>query len=239
MNRRHFAAFALLGIALPLVAGASRADEPKKGAPAPKPAPAPAAASGLSAAEIVSRVQAFYNKATTFKAGFKQRYTVPAYDKTKDSSGSVIFEKPGKMSWRYTSNGNRVVSDGKVIKIYEKENKQMYEQQLSKTAYPDALSFLTGQGQLDQTFKFTKKDSKQMKFESGYVLEGTPLQPTATYDKVFFYVDAQTFQVRRVLIVDAQGNRNRFDFLTSEVNTKPPAGEFVFVPPQGTQVIRP
>jgi len=244
MNRRTFAAFSALGLALPLVAGSSQAEEPKKGAatkPAPAPAAPPAAAldGALSADEIVNRVQTFYDKTTTFKAGFKQRYIVKAYDKTKDSSGSVIFEKPGKMSWRYTSNGNRVVSDGTVIKIYEKENKQMYQQPLAKTQYPAALSFLTGQGKLKQNFKFTKKDSKQMNFEAGYVLEGTPLQPTAAYERVFFYVDPTRYHVRRVLIVDAQGNRNRFDFVTSEENVKAPQGEFVFVPPAGMQVINP
>src|SRR6478672_6308940 len=137
MNRRTFAAFAAFGFALPLVAGSSAAQEAKKAPAAPNAA--------LSADQIVTRVQAFYDKTTTFKAGFKQRYVVKAYDKTKDSAGSVIFEKPGKMSWRYSSNGNRVVSDGQLIKIYEKENKQMYEQQLSKTQHPAALSFLTGQ----------------------------------------------------------------------------------------------
>jgi outer membrane lipoprotein carrier protein len=236
MNRRTVVALAAVSFALPLVSSSLRAEE-APAAPPPKAPPAPSAA--LSADEIVNRVQAFYDKTTTFKAGFKQRYIVRAYDKTKDSAGSVIFEKPGKMSWRYTSNGNRVVSDGQVIKIYEKENKQMYEQQLSKTQYPAALSFLTGQGKLKQNFKFTKQDSKQMKFESGYVLAGDPLQPSAAYEKVFFYIDAQTYQVRRVLILDAQGNRNRFDFITSEVNTKPPQGEFAFTPPPGTQVIRP
>jgi outer membrane lipoprotein carrier protein len=243
MNRRNFTAFAALGLALPLVAGPSRAEDGKKApapaAPAPKAPPGAAPSGTLTADEIVNRVQAFYDKTATFKAGFKQRYYIKQYDKNKDSAGSVTFEKPGKMSWRYTNNGNRVVSDGTVIKIYEKENKQMYEQQLSKTQYPAALSFLTGQGKLKQNFKFTRQDSKQMKFESGYVLLGDPLQPTAAYEKVVFYVDAQTYQVRRVLIIDAQGNRNRFDFLTSEVNTKPPQGEFVFTPPPGTQVIRP
>jgi outer membrane lipoprotein carrier protein len=242
MNRRTFAAFSLFSLALPFAAGSSRADQGKKppapGTPAPgTPAPKPGAE--LSADEIASRVQSVYDKAKTYKAGFKQRYTVLAYDKTKDSAGSVIFEKPGKMSWRYTTNGNRVVSDGKLIKIYEKDNKQMYEQPLDKTQYPAALSFLTGEGKLKQNFKFSKLDAKQMKYESGYVLSGEPLQPTTAYDRVFFFVDAQTFQVRRVIIKDAQGNRNRFDFVTSEVNTKAPQGEFAFTPPPGTQVIRP
>jgi outer membrane lipoprotein carrier protein len=228
MNRRNFAAFSLVALALPLITGSSLA----------QPAAKPAAAAEASAEHIIDRVQAVYDQATTFKAGFRQRYQVKAYDKTKDSSGSVIFEKPGKMSWRYT-NLNRVVSDGKLIKIYEKENKQMYEQPLDKTQYPAALSFLTGQGKLKQNFKFTKMDAKQMKFEKGYVLSGEPLQPTPAYQRVFFFVDAVTYHVRRVIIQDAQGNRNRFDFLTAEVNTKAPKGEFAFTPPPGTQVIKP
>ncbi len=228
MNRRSFAALSLVSLAAPLIPVRVHAQG------AAKPAGAP-----LSADEIIDRVQAVYDKAKSFKAGFKQKYTAHHYNKTKDSTGSVIFEKPGKMSWRYTNNGNRVVSDGKVIKIYEKENKQMYEQPLDKTQYPAALAFLTGEGKLKQNFKFTKLDSKQLRFESGYVLQGDPLQPTAAYDRVLFYVDAQTFQVRRVLIKDAQNNRNTFDFLTAEVNTKPPKNEFSFTPPPGTQIIRP
>src|SRR5689334_9355095 len=103
MNRRNFSVALALSLALPLVAGPSRAQEPKK-APPKGPAPAAAPSAALSADEIVTRVQTFYDKTTTYKAGFKQRYYVIAYDKTKDSAGSVIFEKPGKMSWRYTSN---------------------------------------------------------------------------------------------------------------------------------------
>ncbi|HKY38166.1 MAG TPA: outer membrane lipoprotein carrier protein LolA [Polyangiaceae bacterium] len=229
MKRRSFAALSLLSLAFPLLSSSSLAQQakPAKALPA------------LSADEIVGRVQTFYDQLKTFKASFKQRYTIKSHDKTKDSAGSVIFEKPGKMSWRYTSNGNRVVSDGKIIKIYEKDNKQMYEQLLDKTQYPAALSFLTGQGKLKQNFKFSKQDSVQMKYASGYVLLGEPLQPTAAYDKVYFYVDGTTFQVRRVIIVDAQQNKNRFDFEAAQANTKPPQGEFVFIPPPGTQVIKP
>jgi outer membrane lipoprotein-sorting protein len=42
-----------------------------------------------------------------------------------------------------------------------------------------------------------------------------------------------------VIIQDAQQNRNRFDFVAPQANTKPPQGEFAFTPPPGTQVIRP
>lgn len=244
MNRREVTWFTLAGASLLVLPSLAHADAPKAPAakPAPAPAPAlgaPAPAGGLSADEIAERVQQFYDKTKTFRAGFVQRYQATAYNKTKESTGSVVFEKPGKMSWRYTNNGNRVVSDGKIIRIYEKENRQMYEQPLEKSQYPAALSFLIGGASLRQTFKLSKLDPKSVNFEGGYVLVGEPKEATPAYQKVILYVDAATYQVRRVILLDAQRNRNRFDFKAPEVNLKPPAGEFTFTPPAGTQVIRP
>ena len=233
MERRTFTALSLLSLAFPLFSRSSLAQQ-TKAAPHRSATPAP-----LSASEVVDKVQAFYDQLRTFKANFKQHYRIKSHDKTMDSAGWVIFQKPGKMSWRYTSNGNRVVSDGKVIKIYEKANKQMLEQPLNTSQYPAVLSFLTGQGKLKQNFKFTLQSSAQMNYTAGHVLLGEPLHPTAAYERVYFYVDARSFQVRRVIIVDAQQNRNRFDFEAPQGNTKPPKGEFAFTPPPGTQVIRP
>lgn len=203
-------------------------------APAQKPAP-----QGLSAGELADRVQAFYDKSKTFKAKFQQRYFVEAYRKTKDSSGSVVFEKPGKMSWRYEDNGNRVVSDGKLIKVYEKENKQMYEQSIDKSQYPAALSFLLGGGNLKKEFTLERLNEKELGFEGGYVLLGIPRAATPAYQKIMLYVDGQTFQVRRVLMIDAQRNRNRFDFLDPVVNQAVDKTEFEFIPPPGTRIIKP
>ena len=48
-----------------------------------------------------------------------------------------------------------------------------------------------------------------------------------------------THQVRRVLVLDAQGNRNRFDFKSPQLNVKIPKKEFKFKPPKGTNIISP
>lgn len=235
MKLQHLALSVLVGLALPLASGASADAQSKKAAPKK----GASSKHGLSPNQVATNVQRFYDKTKTFKAGFKQRYTVRAYNKRKDSKGQVIFQKPGKMSWRYTSNGNRVVSDGKIIKVYEADNKQMYEQPLGKSQYPAALAFLVGGGNLKKAFKLRKLNEKQMKFEGGYVLEGVPKEATPAYQKILLYVDANTYQVRRVLLLDAQGNRNRFDFISPAVNTKVPKNEFSFKPPPGTQVIKP
>jgi len=236
LTRRSFVTVLTVAGALGLTGGVL-AQGPK---PAPAPAPAPKPGPATTPAErIADRVQAFYDQTKTFKAKFKQVYIAKAYNKTIESTGSVIFQKPGRMSWRYTNNGNRVVSDGKLIKVYEKENKQMFEQPLEKSQYPAALSFLVGQGNLRTSFKLSLLDPKTANFEGGFVLVGEPREGTPAYQKMVVYVDGATYQVRRVLLLDAQGNKNRFDFDVPQVNVPPPVGEFVFTPPAGTQVVRP
>ena len=203
-------------------------------------APAVVVAAPPTAEELGARVQKFYDATKTFRATFKQTYTIKVQNVQKVSTGKVIFEKPGKMSFKYDApNGNRVVSDGNTIKVYEKENEQMYEVPVAKSQYPAALAFLMGKGQLTRDFSLRMLDPAQMKFEGGYVLEGTPKEATPAYQKMLLYVDAATSQVRRVLILDAQGNRNRFDFEAPAVNEPVAKDEFNFTAPPGTKIIKP
>jgi outer membrane lipoprotein carrier protein len=193
----------------------------------------------LSSEVIAERVQAFYDGAKTFQAAFNQRYTIFAYNKKKESQGRVAFVKPGKMSWRYTNNGNRVVSDGRLLKVYDADNKQSYEQEVGKSAYPAALSFLLGEGKLTGSFAIKKLNAQTVGFKGGYVLLAIPREPTPAYQKMMLYVDGKTFQVRRVLLIDAQKNKNVFDFSEPVVNLPVPSSEFQFSAPAGTQVIKP
>jgi outer membrane lipoprotein carrier protein len=53
------------------------------------------------------------------------------------------------MSWRYTNNGNRVVSDGVVVKVYERDARQMYEQRLKDSQYPRRPELPDGRGEAE------------------------------------------------------------------------------------------
>jgi outer membrane lipoprotein carrier protein len=222
----------LVACTSPLIARDAHADAtpPASGSTAPLPA----------VGEVVGKVQSFYDKTQSFKCDFTQEFLVKAYNQKKTSKGRVTFSKPGKMEWIYDEpKDNRVVSDGTTLKVYEAQNRQMFEQQVDKSQYPAALSFLTGQGKLSDTFDFQVMSGQQLNFPGGFVLVGTPKQPTAAYQKVLFYVDAGTYQVRRVMVLDGQGNRNRFDFLNPRVNDPVEPKQFQFTPPAGTTVVRP
>jgi outer membrane lipoprotein carrier protein len=226
---------ALLAASAPLfVSDASAAD------PAPQASAQPQPASPQATEQTVTKVQAFYDSTTSFVSPFTQEFFVKSHNVRKASSGTVTFAKPGKMAWDYnTPEGNRVVSDGTTLKVYEAANKQMFEQNIDKSQYPAALSFLTGTGKLSDSFTFLMYPGAQMNFPGGNVLVGTPKKETAAYTKVLFYVDGATYQVRRALIVDAQGNRNRFDFTDPKVNLPVNEATFKMVVPAGTQIIRP
>jgi outer membrane lipoprotein carrier protein len=231
---------ACASMATPAAAQTGSASPPTPPPPSSTTPPAPTPANATDTQAMVDKTQAFYDATTTFVTPFTQQFFVKSHNITKNSSGKVYFQKPGKMAWDYTDPaGNRVVSDGTVLKVYEAANKQMFEQNIDKSQYPAALGFLTGTGKLADAFTFLMYSGDVMGFPGGSVLVGTPKTPTAAYTKVLFYVDNGSSQIRRVLIVDAQGNRNRFDFTAPVVNTPVDASEFVMTVPPGTQVIKP
>lgn len=233
-SRSPFAVVAVLAaLALPLAL-----------VPAHATAAEPVAQAAQVTTDLINRVQAFYDASQTFTAHFDQEFVVKAYNTKRASEGTVFFSKPGKMAWIYKNPaGNVVVSNGTTVRVYEANNKQMYEQQVSGAQsgaqYPAALSFLLGRGKLTDSFNFTSFAGADMKFPGGTVLVGVPKTPTPAYTKVLFYVDNGTAQIRRVLILDAQGNKNSFVFSDVVVNRPVPADKFVFEPPAGTNIVRP
>jgi outer membrane lipoprotein carrier protein len=218
-------------------------------------AQAPADPAGLAQAQaddVVAKVQAVYDRTTNYQADFAQQYFIKQYNKREDKHGHVVFDKPAKMNWTYDAPaGNRVVSDGHKLRVYQPADRQMFESDVSATQYPAALSFLTGQGRLADAFNFTLYDgsgagsSGALAFPGGYVLAGAPKTATPAYQRVFMYVDKATWEVRRVLIIDGQGNHNRFDFANPHVVTEKERtssgfqSQFFFTPPAGTTTIRP
>ncbi len=204
------------------------------GAPvAPPPTPG-------SADAVAADLDALYLPKKTFKARFVQKYKQKITGNEKESHGVVFVEKPNKISFRYDPpNQNRIVSDGTSVKVYIADDAQMFEQSVKGTEYPGALSFIMGTG-IRSSFSFTFND--KAKFDKGPVLVGKPLAETPSYESALFYVDKDKLEKKdlgamvAVLILDAQGNRNRFEFSAQETPDKIDPSEFTFSPPPGTTI---
>jgi outer membrane lipoprotein carrier protein len=239
MSRTIVAPVLSLGVLLCGVCGPAFADPPAgSAAPSTSAVPSGSTVPAMSAADVAAKLQKTYESITVFDADFEQQYTMKTFNSKKEQSGHVVFEKPGKMRWDYSSPSNNVVvSDGKTLWSYEAKDKQARKMLVKDSQQPAALAFLTGKGDLSKEFNLAIATSLQQDFKGGYVLDATPKVATNLYTHVFFFVDGATFQVRRVLIVDGQDNRNRFNFLKPTVNGKVDPSKFVWTPPAGVTVI--
>jgi outer membrane lipoprotein carrier protein len=197
----------------------------------------------VTAAEVAAAVQAFYDQTQSVEAEFFQTYFHRLYGKYDRSSGDVSFQKPGKMRWNYAApNGKVIVSNGARLLVYEPgepgEPGQVFERPISESELPQALAFLTGTGKLSDDFSFRLLDPAQQGFVGGYVLELTPKQKSPHYERILFYVDGHPDRlglVHRVLILDADGNRNRIDFKAPKFNRKLAAQTFAWEPPKNAR----
>ena len=219
--------------------------------PPPRPHPAVVDAGALAATDagaaaaspglqVAQQVDAIFAAKKTFFAHFKQQYTPFVSGAAKDSSGVVYVERPSKISFRYDPpSRNRIVSDGTTLKVYIADDNQMIQTPVDKTQYPGALAFMMGNG-IATSFSFTVNSRAAY---AGTVLEGKPLVPSPSYETVMFFVDGGLLAkgdagaMARVLILDAQKNKNRFDFTGATQPATIDPAEFVFTPPPGTTIL--
>lgn len=214
--------------------------------PAAAPAPEGSPSSDEAAREVARAVQAFYDQTRDVSATFHQTYVNKLYKRTDRSSGRVVFKKPGMMRWDYAQpNGKVMASTGKTFVVYEPgddgEPGQVIEQTIAQSQLPQALAFLMGTGKLEDDFTFRLLDATAEGFTSGDVLELRPKTPTPHFDRLLFYVEraeAVRGLVRRMLIIDSSGNRNRFDFSKLKFNGNVDASTFKYTPPPGTRKVQ-
>ncbi len=212
--------------------------------PEPQPIPTvelPAPASG-SADEVAANIDAVFKDNTRFQAKFLQKHKQKVAGVEREQKGTVFVERPNKISFRYDApNKNRIVSDGSTLKVYVAEDEQMFEQPVKNTEYPGAFGFIMGSG-IRHSFEFSFND--KAKFEHGPVLVGKPRSPNPQYEQVLFYIHKDNLgkkdpnTVTGVLIIDAQGNRNRFELYEATIPEKIDPAEFTFTPPPGTNVTK-
>ena len=214
--------------------------------PAPQPPAIPEAPAASDAQVVAASVQAFYDQAKDLSASFFQTYVNKVYQRTDRSQGRVVFKKPGMMRWDYAMpNGKVITSNGKKVLVYEPgedgDKGQVIEQDLANAQLPQAMSFLLGTGKLQEDFSFRLLDAAREGYAAGDVLELKPKVPTPHFERLLFYVEktkALRGLVRRLLIIDASGNRNRFDFSAIKFNGNVGAQVFDYTPPAGTRNVK-
>jgi outer membrane lipoprotein-sorting protein len=107
------------------------------------------------AAELLAKVQAFYDKTQDLTADVQQKYSFHAMKRTLTSSGTMQLKKPGLMRWDVKKPyGKQFVIDGQALYAYDSDDNEVtVKKDFSADSLSAAVTFLWGKGQLAREFE--------------------------------------------------------------------------------------
>lgn len=188
-----------------------------------------------AAARILYDVQTAYGSVSSLEATFVQDSYLAALDVSERSSGTMIYERPGRMRWEYTAPEPQsfVVRDGTVW-FYQPRERQVLIDEFRDVLISDIpVSFLMGLGQLTKDFSVlracvsggsTVLELKPSGAEGGEQLQGFIL-----------VVDEKRLPLG-ARVTDVGGNTTAIRLADRKLNRTIPADSFQVTIPPGTDV---
>jgi outer membrane lipoprotein-sorting protein len=204
------------------------------------PPESPTASVAACAERAVDAVQRRYRSIRDMRARFTQSTRTVALghrpsSPALESSGSVVFAKPGKMRWAYEKpDESLVVSDGQTLWLYDPVRREAQKLTVSGGGYMSgaAIQFLLGEGDIRGEFRIKAESCDG---EDAW-LELLPRRP-ASYEKLRIRADPRSGELLATTVVDLLGNVTDVTFSEIRSNLAPPAELFRFDPPPGVRVI--
>ena len=203
--------------------------------------------SASEAATLIAAVQSAYGKVSASTGKFAQESYLAALDTSEVSSGTMWFQKPGKMRWSYTEpRQQEVVVSGDTMWVHQIDKNQVMVDAIKSALLSDLpIAFLMGLGDLTRDFdvksgcrtpdgvvvslvpKTAKKSGAEGGTEAGGDLSGFDL-----------LLDEGAALPKGAMVTALGGNVTAIVFeklRASGVN--PPAGTFVLEYPKGVDIV--
>ena len=112
-------------------------------------------ANELSPSEMAARLQATYDKTTSFTADFAQTTSMKLSRRSREGKGSMVIRKPGMMRWDYQQPDRQVlICDGEEMLMYFAGAEQMIVMPAQEYLQSDVTyAFFTGKGPQGRDYK--------------------------------------------------------------------------------------
>ncbi|NUN14396.1 MAG: outer membrane lipoprotein carrier protein LolA [Myxococcales bacterium] len=161
---------------------------------------------------VVTGVQQFYDKTSSFKASFTQTVTKkfrPGGKPGTTRSGTAYFLKPGKMRWDYeTPESVYYVSDGDILWVYDVAQNTAYKGTVKGSRMYDSMKFLFGSGSLSDEFVTSLGESTKQTIELNLVQKSGQ----QNFKSLTLVVDRTSFEIKETRIVDPAGDVSTIQF---------------------------
>lgn len=183
--------------------------------------------------DIIAGLQTRYETITTLSAGFTQEVFSNSLQSSEHAQGTVRFKKPGMMRWDYTG-GGYIISNGKLIWVYEPELAQVMEIKVDTTRPAMLTNFLSGINRLEKDFIV-----KLLSFDAaGYGLSLTPKRAMGNTRELLVDID-RDFLIKKSIAIDNFNNETRVKFHDIKINIEIPNDDFEYKEQKGIKLIRP
>ena len=174
----------------------------------------------LSPEQAADAIQKSYEQTRTLQMEFRQSTYVQLLEKEVHKAGSIYLKKPGKFAVLYdaASGGRQYRSDGKKLWIGQAGDKQWQSYAIGDEEVPaEALSFLSGLGQLKRDFAVEAVDPKkweqfQRAKDAQIWLELTPRKKLSQIDWLVMAFDPKSYLAQELYLMTDNGNMTHYRF---------------------------
>lgn len=192
-------------------------------------------ASPAQAGKGMDRLNAFLTVKGAIKARFIQTVVGQAFSQPKESSGTLLMQRPGKFRWDYSTPYKQLIlADGKRLWIYDPDLAQVVVKPLEVALGDTPALLLSGEGMesLEQQYNITESLEAR---DGLYWVTLLPREKESSFQEVRLGFGQQ--HLRRMELVDGFGQLTTLEFLGMQTNVDVPEGSFQFDPPKGVDVV--
>jgi len=148
--------------------------------------------------------------------------------RSKQLSGTFVFQRPGKFIWTYCKPYEQVLqTDGTVFYIYDKDLNQVTTRRIDDAINKSAAAILAGSNNLNHSF-YVREAPRQRGLDWVELLPKTQDSPFQRIRIGFFQASLAVMELQ-----DTFGNVAEITFAHVEKNPVIPSGLFKFVLPPG------
>ncbi|MGD8907529.1 MAG: outer membrane lipoprotein chaperone LolA [Gammaproteobacteria bacterium] len=174
----------------------------------------------------------FLEDVVSLRSGFVQRIYASDSEEPQVSEGLLMIKRPGRFRWEYTSPTEQlVVCDGEKLWMYDPDLEQVTVREIDQSLRGTPAMLLSGQATLDETFRVL--DSYREEGLVWVALE--PLADSPEFENL--RIGMADGVLKRMELTDSLGQMTRIDLSNVATEADLEDGLFVFVPPDGADVI--
>lgn len=193
-------------------------------------------AGSLANAAAIEKLHQFLENTQSMRADFAQIVVAKNGKKPQQSTGVMLFSRPGKFRWQISKPYEQLlVGDGERVWIYDPDLRQVTVRKMNAALGSTPVALLVGaegdKSTLDKNFTLRETGER----EGLEWLEATPKTPDSGFENLS--IGFAGSELKSMELHDNFGQTTTLVFSNSEKNPVLAPSQFRFVPPAGADVI--